>query len=59
MEVIRRIRTLLTDSGAAESQLKQIREYTEQAMGSLQSLPDNDYRRLLVDLTAYLLDRNV
>ena len=59
MEVIRRIRTLLTDSGAAESQLKQIREYTEQAMGSLQSLPDNDHRRLLVDLTAYLLDRNV
>ena len=59
MDVIRRIRTLLTDSGAVESQLKQIREYTEQAMALLHSLPESDYRRLLIDLTAYLLDREV
>ena len=59
MDVIRRIRTLLNDSGAVESQLKQIRSYTERAMASLQSLPESDYRRLLIDLTAYLLDREV
>ncbi|MBQ9338426.1 MAG: polyprenyl synthetase family protein [Lentisphaeria bacterium] len=59
MEVIRRIRTLLTDSGAAESQLKLIREYTDRAQECLRSLPESDCRRLLTDLTAYLLDREV
>ena len=59
MDTVRKIRTLLQESGAAERLLKQISDYTDQALKCLNVLPDNSYRRLLIDLTAYMLDREV
>ena len=59
METIRRIRTLLQESGAAEKLLRQIEQYTDQAMACLKTLPDNSSSSRLIDLTAYLLNREV
>ena len=59
METIRRIRTLLQESGAVEKLLRQIEQYTDQAMDCLKTLPDNSYRSRMIDLTAYLLNREV
>ena len=59
MDTIRKIRSLLKDSGAVDRILHEITRYTDQAMQSLNTLPDNPYRQLLIDLTAYMLDREV
>ena len=59
METVRKIRALLRDSGAADRLLKEISGYTDQALVCLNALPDNSYRQLLIDLTAYMLDREV
>ena len=59
MDTIRKIRSLLQDSGAADKILGEIEQYTGQALTSLESLPDNSCRQLLIDLTEYLLDRKV
>lgn len=59
METVRKIRALLRDSGAADRLLKEISDYTDQALVCLNALPDNPYRQLLIDLTAYMLDREV
>ncbi|MBR4664091.1 MAG: polyprenyl synthetase family protein, partial [Lentisphaeria bacterium] len=59
METVRKIRALLRDSGAADRLLKEISGYTDQALVCLNALPDNPYRQLLIDLTAYMLDREV
>lgn len=59
MDTVRKIRTLLQESGAVERLLKQISDYTDQALTCLSVLPDNSYRQLLIDLTAYMLDREV
>ena len=59
MDTIRKIRSLLKDSGAVDRTLQKTAGYTDQAMKCLDALPDNSYRRLLTDLTAYMLDREV
>ena len=58
-ETIEKIRALLQESGAAERSLNEISRYTETAMQCLNALPDNSYRQLLTDLTAYMLRREV
>ena len=59
MDLIRKIRALLKDSGAVDRILNEIACYTDQALKCLNALPDNPYRQLLIDLTAYMLDREV
>ena len=59
VEVIQKIRLLLQESGAAGKLLGEIEQYTDQALACLDSLPDNLYRQLLVDLTVSLLNRKV
>lgn len=58
-ETIRKIRTLLQESGAADDLLRQIAQYTDRALHSLDALPESSYRKLLIELTASMLDRNV
>ncbi len=59
LDTIRKIRSLLQESGAVKKLLDEIAGYTDKALTCLDSLPDNSYRQLLIDLTAYLLNRNV
>ena len=59
LETIEKIRSLLQGSGAVEKNLREIEQYTAAALDSLRKLPDNPSRQLLIELTAYLLDREV
>ena len=58
-EVVSRIRILLAESGAVDRILAEINRYTAQAIESLQVLPANQYRSLLLSLSNYLLERSV
>lgn len=58
-EILDELRTMMHDSGAEETLLRQIASFTEKAEESLNLLPENRYTSLLGDLLEYLLRRNV